>query len=345
VVAVGSLVYVPDFFPTRDLFATEGLSPGMNYEPATHTTTERRLGHLPSGRDVSVTVHRYAGGDGPTVFVQAAQHGIELNGPAALRRLHGHLRDADLAGTVVVVPVANPLAFDHRSYLTPEAYDALNANFNRIWPGDEGGSFQERLVASLWPLVEAADAAVDLHTGMPEMLEHVRFRADDDDARALASAFGTEVLLADSDSIDGDDFSGKFRLAAARAGVPAITAELSNSRTVRQPAVDTGVEGVRNVLRELGSLPAAPESPPEQQLLQDDAPRVTADTSGLFELRSDLGVGDEVEAEQELGAVFDPMSFERLETVTATVDGVVYSVGHGGVVVAGERLASIATDV
>jgi len=314
----------------------------MDYDPVTHTATDRELGHFPSGRDVSVTVHRYEGGAGPTVFVQATQHGIELNGPAALRRLHARLVDAEIAGTVVAIPVANPIAFDHRSYLTPEAYDAFNSNFNRIWPGDDGGSFQERLVANLWPLVEAADAAVDLHTGMPEMLEHVRFGAGDDDARAIAEAFGTEVLLADTDTA-GEDFAGKFRLAAAGAGVPAITAELSNSRTVQRPAVESGVDGVWNVLRELGVVAEEPAPTPDQRLLRDDAPRVIAETSGLFELRADLAVGDEVAEAEELGGVFDPSSFERLETVAASADGVIYSAARGGVVVTGERIASIAT--
>ena len=313
----------------------------MDHARVTHTVSDRQLGHFPSGRDVSVTVHRYEGGDGPTVFVQAAQHGIELNGPAALRRLHGRLADAEIAGTVVVVPVTNPLAFDHRSYLTPEAYDAFHSNFNRIWPGDSAGSFQERLVANLWPLVEESDAAVDLHTGMPEMLEHVRFGLGDDDARALAEAFGTEFLLADDDAVE-DDFAGKFRLAAAQAGVPAITAELSNSRTVTRSAVQSGVEGVWNVLRELDVVDEAVSRTPDQRLLRDDAPRVVVETSGLFELRSDLAVGDEVAEGETLGSVFDPSSFERLETVTASAAGVLYSVSRGRVVVTGERLASIA---
>ena len=315
----------------------------MDYEPVTHTATDRELGHFPSGRDVSVTVHRYEGGAGPTVFVQAAQHGIELNGPATLRRLHARLVDAEIAGSLVAIPVANPIAFDHRSYLTPEAYDAFNSNFNRIWPGDEAGSFQERLVANLWPLVEAADAAVDLHTGMPEMLEHVRFRADDADARAIAEAFGTEFLLADTDPVGNDDVAGKFRLAAAGAGVPAITAELSNSRTVQRSAVETGLEGVWNVFRELGVVTDPPTATPDQRLLRDDAPRVIAETSGLFELRADLAVGDAVAEGEPLGGVFDPASFERLETVSASADGVVYSAARGGVVVTGERVASIAT--
>ncbi|WP_336023682.1 succinylglutamate desuccinylase/aspartoacylase family protein [Halobellus salinisoli] len=316
----------------------------MNYDSVTHTVSDRLLGHFPSGRDVSVTVHRYEGGDGPTVFVQAAQHGIELNGPAALRRVHDRLVDAEVAGTVVAVPVTNPLAFDHRSYLTPEAYDAFHSNFNRIWPGDADGSFQERLVANLWPLVEESDAAVDLHTGMPEMLEHVRFSRGDDDARALAAAFGTEYLLADDDLVDDDEFSGKFRLAAAQAGVPAITAELSNSRTVARPAVRSGVEGVWNVLRELDVVDEPVEPTSGQRVLSDDVPPVVAEQSGLFELRPDLAVSDTVAADEELGAVYDPSSFERLETITASGAGVLYSVSRGGVVVTGERIASIAAD-
>jgi predicted deacylase len=178
---------------------------------------------------------------------------------------------------------------------------------------------------------------------MPEMLEHVRFGADDADARAIASAFGTEFLLADTDPVGGDDFAGKFRLAAAGAGVPAITAELSNSRTVQRSAAKAGVEGVWNVLRELDVSAEQPAATPEQRFLSDDAPRVIAGSSGLFELRPDLDVGSEVVAGEELGDVFDPSSFERLETVVASADGVIYSAARGGVVVTGERIVSIAT--
>ena len=62
-----------------------------------------------------------------------------------------------------------------------------------------------------------------------------------------------------------------------------------------------------------------------------------------MELRSDLDVGSEVAAGGELGDVFDPSSFERLETVVASTDGVIYSAASGGVVVTGERVVSIAT--
>ncbi|WP_394324861.1 succinylglutamate desuccinylase/aspartoacylase family protein [Halobellus rufus] len=113
---------------------------------------------------------------------------------------------------------------------------------------------------------------------------------------------------------------------------------------MRRPAVQSGVEGVWNVLRELGVVDEPVESTSDQRVLSDDVPRVVAEMSGLFELRADLAVGDAVDADEELGAVFDPSSFERLETVTASGAGILYSVSRGGVVVTGERVASIAAD-
>lgn len=315
----------------------------MEYESVAHEVTERELGHLPSGSGVTVTVHRYSGGSGPTVYVQAAQHGIELNGPAALRRLHERLLRSRIAGTVVVVPVVNTLAFDHRSYITPPAYDAMNSNLNRVWPGDDTGSLQERLAAQLWELVTDADAVVDLHTGLADMLEHVRYQEEDREARRLATAFGTEYLIVDRDETPGDSaFSGKFRTAVAREGIPAITVELSNSRRITRSAVETGVDGIQNVLRERGVLGNAPVDPPAQTVLQNDGASVTAEASGLFEPRPRVTVGDEVETGEKLGTVYSPATFEGRQTVRAEDSGIVYSLAQEAVVVTGEQIAGLA---
>ncbi len=315
----------------------------MDYEPVEYAMDEYRIARLPSGNDVTVTVHRYEGGPGPTVYVQAAQHGIELNGPATLRRLHERLCQAEVAGTVVVVPIVNPLAFDHRSYMAPSALDVINPNLNRVWPGDDEGTLQEQMADRLWELVEPADAVVDLHTGTAETLEHVRFREDDDDARALAEAFGSEVLLADqTDEAEQDDFAGKLRIAASRAGIPAITPELSNSRRVDRAAVRAGLDGVVNVLGELDVLPDDSRTDPPQRLLVDEGTSVVAEQSGLFELAADVQVGEYVTRGTEIGTVYSPATFESLQSVVAEEDGVTYTLRPGATVVAGERVAGIA---
>ena len=311
----------------------------MEYAPVTHTTADRR----PSGRTVSATVHRYAGTPGPTVYVQATQHGIELNGPAALRRLHDRLRDSAVAGTVVVVPVANPPAFDHRSYMSPADYDALNPNMNRAWPGDADGSFQRRAVTRLWELVEGADAAVDLHTGAADMMTHVRHADADPDARRLAEAFGTAYRFVDTVDSGGDGHAGgTLRAAAADAGVPAITAELANSRRISPAAVETGVSGVVNVLRSLDVLEATSDERDEQTVLRPDDISITATESGLFEPAPGVETGTAVAAGDTLGTVYSPSTFERLEVVTAEAEGLVYSIPRGATIIAGERAVGIA---
>ncbi|ELY58576.1 succinylglutamate desuccinylase/aspartoacylase family protein [Natronococcus jeotgali] len=315
----------------------------MEHESVSHSVAERALARLPSGSEVSVTVHRYEGGAGPTAYLQAAQHGIELNGAAALRRLHDSLLEAELAGTVVAVPVVNSLAFDHDSYVTPQAVDAVNPNFNRVWPGDGDGTLQERAVASLWELIATADVVVDLHSGTADMLEHVRFQGGERDSRRLASVFGADYLMTDpGPERPLEEYTGTLRAAARLAGTTAIVPELSNSRQVDLEAARRGADGIRNVLGELGMLRAEPPDPPSQTVLYDDGGRVGADRSGLFEPAPGVAVGDRVAEGDELGTVYSPDTFERRQSVAATASGVIYSLTRESAVTAGEKLAGIA---
>lgn len=310
----------------------------MDEAPVSHSVREYRLADLPSG-PLCTTVHRYEGGRGPTVYVQAGQHGIELNGVAAARRLHERLVDARLAGTVVLVPVANPLALDHRSYMTPAAIDALEPNLNRVWPGDGDGTVVERAAARLWDLARDVDAVVDLHTGIASMLGHVRYRRDDERSRALAEAFGMEYLLADST----DGSTGTLRAVAADHDVPAITVELGDSRTVSSAAVDEGERGLLGTLGHLGVVAVDPTPSTAFTTLLDDQPPVRATTSGLCELRGDLTVGDRVEADEDLGVVYDPSTFDRRETITAARSGVLYSASREATTIEGEPVARVAS--
>lgn len=316
---------------------------------ADHAVEELTLARLPSGVELSVRVHRYRGGaDGPTVYVQAAQHGRELNGTEALRRLHERLDPSDLAGELVVVPVANPLTFDYRSYMAPQRLDALNSNMNRVWPGDLDGTLHERMAARLWEVIEEAEVLVDLHTGSPDMLSHVVYRRGDARARELAEVFGLDLLLTEAAGDDADeewearDFGGKLRTAATEAGIVAITPELAHNRQIEEAAADAGVDGVRNVLCACGSLPGEPAASGEVTTARNHLGRVPADCSGLFRLRPDLELGARIAAGDRLGTVYDPTTFEALQPVEATHDGVLYSVTRESTVVAGENLASVA---
>ena len=313
-----------------------------------HSAERVTLARLPSGVEVTTTVHTYGDGDGPTVYLQAAQHGREVNGTEVLRRVHDRLVDADLAGRVVAVPVADPLTFDRVSYTTPEELDSAHSNMNRVWPGDSAGTLHERMAAELWAYAVDADAAVDLHTGSPDMHTHVVFMDGDEDARALAEAFDTDLLLAEPAGDDASaewnrrNFAGKFRVAATRESVPTITPELAHSKQIVESAVEAGVSGVLNVLRHLGVLPGEPASGGDQTVARNHLGRVDAADAGLFRPHPDRRLGERVTAGTPLGTLYDPGTYEVLQEATADDDGILYALTREGTVVGGDKLANVA---
>ncbi|KTG30247.1 succinylglutamate desuccinylase/aspartoacylase family protein [Haloferax profundi] len=315
-----------------------------------HTAETVTLARLPSGVPVQTTVHVYEpddGTDGPTLYLQAAQHGREINGTEVLRRLHGRLERSDLTGRVVAVPIADPLTFDRVSYVTPEAIDSIHSNMNRVWPGDPDGSIHERMAASLWEYAGDADAIVDLHTGSPDMLTHTVYRQNDDASRDLAEAFGVDLLLAEAAGEDAEqewserNFDGKLRVAATEAGIPSITPELAHNKQLVESAIVAGVDGLLNVCRSLGILPGAVDSW-DGQTYRNHLGRVSADTSGLFVAREDLELGREVHPGDHLGWVYDPTKYTVLQEVEAERAGVVYSITREATVTAGKTLVGVA---
>ncbi|UPW00833.1 succinylglutamate desuccinylase/aspartoacylase family protein [Halorussus gelatinilyticus] len=322
-----------------------------------HTAERVTLARLPSGVEIETTVHTYDGDDeGPTVYVQAAQHGREINGTETLRRVHDRLvgsasADADgldLAGRLVAVPVADPLTFDRVSYTTPEQLDSVNPNMNRVWPGDAEGTVHERMAATLWEYVADADAVVDLHTGSADMLTHVVFMEGHEESRALAEAFGTDLLLSEEAGKDADDewakrdFDGKLRVAATHEGIPTITPELAHNKQLVEDAVDAGVEGTLAVLRHLDLLPGDPDADGERRLARNHLGRVTADDAGLFRLDPDREVGQRVEPGERVGTVYDPTTYEVLQEAETDREGILYSLTREATVSGGETLLSVA---
>ncbi|WP_246998106.1 succinylglutamate desuccinylase/aspartoacylase family protein [Halosolutus gelatinilyticus] len=313
-----------------------------------HTAESVTLARLPSGVELTTTVHIYRGpDDGPTLYLQAAQHGREINGTETLRRFHDRLPLNSLAGTIVAVPVANPLTFDRVSYTLPEEFDSINPNMNRVWPGDSTGSLHQRMAARLWAYVERADAVVDLHTGSPDMLPHVVYLEGDDRSRAIAEAFGTDLLLSEPADEDAPEawhrrgFAGKLRVVAATEGIPSITPELAYNKQIVEEVVENGVAGLLDVCRHLGMLPGEP-SDREPTIARNHLGQVTAGESGLFRPKPSLDVGQFVPDGAKLGTVYDPTTYREVQTATADRDGLLYALTKEATVTAGDQLASVA---
>jgi N2-acetyl-L-2,4-diaminobutanoate deacetylase len=181
---------------------------------------------------------------GPTVVITAGIHGDEYEGPAALMKLTETLRPQAVSGTVIAIPVANPLAFAAGSRTTPE--DGLN--LARVFPGNPNGSITERLATFIFnEYVSRANYLIDLHSGGVEYLfmplaGFYGEPAKDNPSYCSALRFGLPVLwqLPRTDGVLSNE--------ASKRGIVAIGHEYLGAGQLSMEGVSSYVNGVCSCL-------------------------------------------------------------------------------------------------
>lgn len=97
---------------------------------------------LPVTADLSLPLLQAVGArPGPVFAVTAGVHGDEYEGVRAIFEVFESIDAADLAGTVLAVPVVNPPA--HWAVTRTSPVDG--ANLARVFPGDTQGTLSDRL--------------------------------------------------------------------------------------------------------------------------------------------------------------------------------------------------------
>src|SRR5690349_18132697 len=120
---------------------------------------ESRIISIPAGVDagteIPVTTIR-GGRPGPTLALVAGNHGYEYPPILALQKLKAHVQPDKLAGTAILVHVANMPSFLGRTvYFSP----VDGKNLNRCYPGDPNGTVSERIAYAITKeVIERCDA-------------------------------------------------------------------------------------------------------------------------------------------------------------------------------------------
>jgi predicted deacylase len=140
----------------------------LKVEPGTKGFTALPVCTMGDGQPLAVPVHVIVGTrPGPRVAVFALQHGDELHTLGPVIEFVRKLNPQELSGSVLAVPVANPIAFEHghRSAWIDSIFGD-GGNMNRAWPGNPGGWITERTVNVMRSLlVDTSDYIIDLHDG------------------------------------------------------------------------------------------------------------------------------------------------------------------------------------
>lgn len=201
---------------------------------------------------------------GPVLALAAGVHGMEYTPILALQRLHTRIDPAQLAGTIIMIHVANMPSFLKRTiYYSP----VDGKNLNRVFPGREDGTLSERIAAVITrDVIAQATHVIDLHCGDGnESLRPYSYWITSgpagvaDAGRGLALAFGLDHILIDNGRPTDAANSVYLSNTAITRGKPALTVESGALAQTDDPSIAALEQGVLGVLRHLKMRATGPD--------------------------------------------------------------------------------------
>ena len=268
-----------------------GQNPSFTVGTATAQRGARAYGALPvpagsdAGYDIPIVVIHGAK-PGPVLAIVSGSHGTEYASIVAVERLIDAVKPADLAGTLILVPLVNVPSFQR---IVPHVNPTDDKSMNRFYPGDPKGTQTDRASHVITrEIVERCDHLIDLHGGdLDENLRPYSYwtvtgnQKQDEISRAMALAFGLDHIIISADRPKDPKASRYLENTASTRGKPSITAEAGRSGPVAAGDVTLLVNGALGVMRHLKMLPGA-ATPVAKPVWVEKVVSVAADRDGVF---------------------------------------------------------------
>ena len=244
---------------------------------------------VPAGVDAAtsipvVVVH--GARPGPVLAVVSGAHGTEYASIIAVERLIGTLDPAEVAGTVILVPLVNRASFDQKVvHVNP----VDGKSMNRFYPGKIDGTQTERASYLITKeVVERCDHLIDLHGGdLDESLRPYSYwtktgrEEQDRISREMVLAFGLDHIIISAERPTDPAASRYLENTATTRGKASITAEAGHAGTVEAEDVAALVRGCLGVMRYLKMLPGAAE-PIANPVWIESIASATSEEAGIF---------------------------------------------------------------
>jgi len=317
--------------------------------PATRDRGQLTIGGMASGGVITVPYLLVKGArPGPCLWVSGNVHGDEINGTLTAIRLHQRVDPAGMAGSLVVVPTSNPLAFDAREKHTPQ--DGLD--LDQSFPGRSDGMITERLAAVLFGEIgECADVVVSLHSigwvmqSRPYAVYklHPNGKVAEPDLLGCIACFETSLACCMQVSPGQGELPGNVAGAldyqCLALGKRAFMLEVGSARRLQEDLVDQALAGFERLLIHLGMTAGTPRRPATLRRVTRRA-QATGTRAGIF--RPLAAPGAVVPAGTPLAEIIDLLG-EVVEQVRFEQDVIVIGIRAEPVVHLGDRTVFVAT--
>ena len=206
---------------------------------------------VPAGSDAALSIPVavvHGAKPGPVLALVAGSHGTEYASIIALEKLIAQLNPADIAGTVIIVPLINIPSFEQK---VPHLNPVDKKRMNRFYPGKMEGTQTERASYLITKeVVEQCDHLIDLHGGdTDESLRPYSYwtktgnEKQDQISREMVLAFGLDHIIISTDRPKDPQASRYLENTATTRGKPSITAEAGYAGTVETDDVNALIDG------------------------------------------------------------------------------------------------------
>jgi len=281
---------------------------------------------------------------GPTLWVNGAVHGDEINGFMAARRVAMELDGQKLKGTLICTPISNPLATQWRQKLNPYDYLDLDQQF----PGDPQGLISQRVAYHLFQEIkEKANYLINFHTAATPYaaLPYTVYKVVpgvkpeiSQEAEKLARVFGTYATCkVDISSAKGElpgGLGGALDVNCALQGIPAFMAEVGSGGKFEEENIIAAERGIKNVMKYLKMITGEIEAPGKQTIITKRR-FLYCDRGGFLVMN--VKPGAVLSQGQKIARIID--LFSEVETLEAKENMFILMVRCNPIVHTGDRVA------
>ena len=223
---------------------------------------------------------------GPILALVSGAHGTEYTSIIATERLINLLDPAQIAGTVILVPLVNIPSFEQK---VPHVNPIDNKSMNRFYPGKADGTQTERASFLITKqVVDRCDYLIDYHGGdLDESLRPYAYwaptgkEAQDQISKEMVLAFGLDHIIIWRDRPTDLAATRYLDNTSTARGKPSIVVEAGHAGTVETDDVALLVDGTFSTMRALKMLPGDPR-PIENPVWLDRVVDVLSDGPGIW---------------------------------------------------------------
>jgi len=275
------------------------------------------------------------------VCVVTGTHGDELEGQYVCARLAKILSDGKqkLSGVVDIYPAVNPLGIDS----VTRGFPMFDLDMNRIFPGSSSGSLAEVAAYDVIRDIEGADMCIDIHSSNIFLREIPQVRVSEQTAEELLPY----AMMVNADLVwihaSATVLESTLAHSLNMRGVKTLVVEMGVGMRITEGFCTQLVDGILNLLRELGMWAGSPGRTRYPLVSKDHGVGfLNSDAGGIFIPRA--AHASHVNAGDCIGIVIDPLTGNVVEETLAPCGGLLFTLREYPVVFGGSLLARIMED-